>query len=55
MPKTVQLMGLAPNISELPPAVEGVERWGFNNPRGYRIKNPVGLTTWTRWFNLHSQ
>lgn len=55
MPKTVQLMGLAPNILELPPAVDGVERWGFNDPRGYRIKNPLGLSTWTRWFNLHSQ
>jgi hypothetical protein len=47
------MLGAAPNLALTPDI--GAERWCFNNPRAYRAKGlPAALTTWTRWFNLHS-
>jgi hypothetical protein len=51
--KTVQILGLAPNIVNTP-ATTG-ERWCSNHHRSYRIKWPAYKDTWTRWFNMHTK
>lgn len=52
---TVQIIGVAPSASLVPPDTGGAERWCFNNPRMYRVRCPQALTTWTRWVNVHSR
>lgn len=56
MPKTVRILGSAPNLMEMPPLPEGVEMWMANNPKVIRkyVQEPL-LSQWTRWFNLHSR
>lgn len=51
-PRTVQILGTGPNIIETPNS--DAERWCANYHRAYRIRFPEALTTWTRWFNLHT-
>lgn len=52
--RTVQIVGVAPSASALPPDPAGADRWGFNNPHMYRVRCPQMRDTWTAWFNLHS-
>lgn len=52
--RTVQIIGVAPSAISLPPDSAGAARWCFNNPRMYRVRCPQALSTWTRWFNMHS-
>ena len=53
----VQILGTAPNLSLTPPLTEGMERWGCNSPGIYarRWRESDILTTYTRWFNMHSR
>jgi hypothetical protein len=54
---TVRILGLAPNIQDMPPFQPGVEVWACNNPYTYRKLLPslIKEDHWTRWFNLHSR
>jgi hypothetical protein len=51
--KTVQILGLAPNITRTT-TVPDTERWCTGYHRSYKIKWRDALTTYTRWFNLHT-
>lgn len=53
---TVQLIGTCPlNIRKTPLWDGRVERWCANDPHGYeQVGFKKALTTWTRWFNVHS-
>lgn len=55
--KSVRILGMADNLSEMPPTPPGVEVWASNSHKGYRQKLPRILSDheWTRWFNLHSR
>src|SRR3990167_10437732 len=52
--KTVQFVSGARN-SLYTTTIPGAERWCFNSYRGYRLRFPDAITTYTRWFNLHSK
>ncbi len=53
--RTVQILGLAPNLVDTPDVQPDQERWCSNVPRSYRLKGlSKALTTYTRWFNMHS-
>lgn len=52
--KSVQILGMAANLALTPSPSLSEEVWCSNNPRGYRVKYPTALKTWTHWFNLHS-
>lgn len=53
---TVQLIGSCPaNIRNTPPWDPTVERWCANDPHSYeQIGFKKALTTYTAWFNVHS-
>lgn len=55
--RTVRILGMAPNLSDTPPAVPGYEVWASNDPRGYimRLPRTIREHEWTAWFNLHSR
>lgn len=56
-PRTVRILGTAPNLDQMPPTSGGIELWPSNDPRTYRKygNHPDILDNWTRWFNLHSR
>jgi len=55
--KVVRILGMAPNLSEMPPTPAGYEVWPSNSPKGYRLRLPriIDENEWTAWFNIHSR
>lgn len=55
--KTVRILGMAPNLGEMPPTPPGYEVWPSNSPKGYNMRLPRIITAgeWTAWVNLHSR
>jgi hypothetical protein len=55
--KTVRILGMAPNMANMPPVPPGVEAWPSNYHKGYLVRNSriIHEGEWTRWFNLHSR
>ena len=55
--RIVRILGMAPNLSEMPPTPPDIEVWCSNEKRGFTKRLPRILETseWTHWFNLHSR